>query len=67
MRIARRPIGKALRQAVKPGSAELDIGTGILSLLSCQCEARRFYPIEPGNVIEVALELAMVVEVRGWP
>jgi protein arginine N-methyltransferase 1 len=51
---------QALRQAVKPGAAVLDIGTGtgILALLACQCGARRVYAIEPGDVIEVARELA---------
>jgi type I protein arginine methyltransferase len=52
---------KALQQVVKPGSVVLDIGTGtgIMALLACQCGARRVYAIEPGDVIQVARELAV--------
>ena len=51
---------RALRQAVKPGSVVLDIGTGtgIFALLACQFGARRVYAIEPNDAIEVARETA---------
>ena len=50
----------ALRRAVTPGSVVVDIGTGtgILALLACKFGARRVYAIEPGDVIQVAQELA---------
>ena len=51
---------RALRQAVKPGSVVVDIGTGtgIFAVLACQFGARRVYAIEPADVIEVARETA---------
>ncbi len=51
---------RALRQAVKPGSVVLDIGTGtgIFALLACQLGASRVYAIEPDDAIEVARETA---------
>ena len=51
---------QALRLVVKPGSVVLDIGTGIgiMAMMACQFGARRVYAIEPGDVIEVARELA---------
>jgi type I protein arginine methyltransferase len=51
---------EALRQAVKPGSVLLDIGTGtgILALLACQFGARRVYAVEPSNAIQIAREIA---------
>lgn len=53
---------QALRQAVKPGSLVLDIGTGtgIMALLACQLGARRVYAIEPDDSINVAREIATV-------
>ncbi|MFQ5742654.1 MAG: 50S ribosomal protein L11 methyltransferase [Acidobacteriota bacterium] len=51
---------QALRQAIEPDSVVLDIGTGtgILAFLACQLGARRVYAIEPGDVIQVAREIA---------
>src|SRR2546426_1700324 len=51
---------QALRQAVRPGSVVLDIGTGvgIWALLACQFGARRVYAVEPDDVIQVAREIA---------
>ena len=51
---------KALRQAVKPGSVVVDVGTGtgIFALLACRFGARRVYAIEPGNVIGIARDIA---------
>jgi len=51
---------RALRQAVNPDSAVLDIGTGtgIFALLACQFGARRVYAIESNNLIQVAREIA---------
>jgi ribosomal protein L11 methyltransferase PrmA/PRMT5 arginine-N-methyltransferase len=51
---------QALRQAVKPGSVVLDIGTGtgIFALLACQLGASRVYAIEIDDIIQVAQEVA---------
>jgi protein arginine N-methyltransferase 1 len=51
----------ALRQAVKPGSVVVDIGSGpgLFALLACQMGARRVYAIEPANVIELARQAAI--------
>lgn len=51
---------KALRQAVKPDSVVLDIGTGtgIFAFLACQFGARKVYAIEPSDAIQVAKEIA---------
>ncbi len=51
---------QALRETVRPGAVIVDIGcgSGILSLLACQCGARRVYAIEAADVIEVARTLA---------
>ena len=51
---------QSLRQAVRPGTAVLDIGTGtgILALLACKFGARRVYAIEPSDIIQVARETA---------
>jgi type I protein arginine methyltransferase len=52
---------RALRQAVKPDSVVLDIGTGtgIFALLACQFGAHHVYAIEPSDAIHVAREIAM--------
>ena len=51
---------EALRHAVKPGSVVLDIGTGtgVLAIMACRLGARRVFAIEPGDVIELAREIA---------
>ncbi len=52
---------KALRQAIKPDSVVLDIGTGtgIFALLACQFGARRVYAIELDDAIQVARQIAV--------
>lgn len=52
---------KGLRQAVKPDSIVLDIGTGtgVFALLACQFGARKVYAIEPTDAIQVAQEIAV--------
>ena len=51
---------QALRQAVKPNSVVVDIGTGtgIWALLACKFGARKVYAIEPNDAIQVAREIA---------
>lgn len=51
---------RALREVVRPGSVVVDLGTGtgIFALLACRLGARRVYAIEPGDVIQVAREIA---------
>lgn len=51
---------EALRRAVRPGCAVLDIGTGtgIFALLACRLGARHVYAIEPDDAIHVAREIA---------
>lgn len=53
---------QAIRQAIKPGSVVLDIGTGtgFFALLACRFGARRVYAVEPSDVIDVAREMAAV-------
>lgn len=48
----------ALRQAVRPGSVVLDLGSGpgVFALLACKLGARRVYAIEPDDVIQLARE-----------
>jgi protein arginine N-methyltransferase 1 len=55
-----RAYASALRQAIKPHSTVLDIGTGagIFALLACQLGARRVIAVEPDDVIELARGLA---------
>jgi protein arginine N-methyltransferase 1 len=51
---------KALRAVVRPGAVVLDIGTGtgIMAMLACQLGAKRVYAIEPGEIIQLAREIA---------
>lgn len=53
---------QALRQAIKPDSVVLDIGTGtgVFALLACQFGATRVYAIEPNDAILMAQEIAKV-------
>jgi type I protein arginine methyltransferase len=50
----------ALRAVIRPGAMVMDIGTGpgIMAVLACQLGAKRVYAIEPGEVIQVAREIA---------
>ena len=58
--IRMRAYTQALRDAVKPGSVVLDIGTGtgIFAMLAAQFGARRVYAIEPSDAIQVARDIA---------
>jgi protein arginine N-methyltransferase 1 len=51
---------RALRNAVKPGSVVLDIGTGtgIFAVLAHQFGARRVIAVEPNDSIQIAREIA---------
>lgn len=50
----------ALRDAVKPDSVVLDIGTGtgLFALLACRFGARRVYAVEPSDAIALARNIA---------
>jgi type I protein arginine methyltransferase len=52
---------QALREAIKPGSIVLDIGTGtgFFALLACRFGARRVFAIECSDVIDVARRMAV--------
>lgn len=56
-----RAYAAALRQVVRAHSIVLDIGTGAgaFALLACELGARRVVALEPGDVIELARELAI--------
>jgi protein arginine N-methyltransferase 1 len=51
---------QALREAVRPDSVVVDIGTGtgIFAILAARYGARKVYAIEPSDAIEVAREIA---------
>jgi protein arginine N-methyltransferase 1 len=51
---------KALRQAIRPGSIVLDIGSGlgIFAVLACRFGAARVYALEPDDVIHTARAVA---------
>lgn len=51
---------EALQAVVRPGSVVMDIGTGpgIMAVLACQLGAKRVYAIEPGEIIQLAREIA---------
>jgi protein arginine N-methyltransferase 1 len=51
---------QALRQAVKPGSVVLDLGTctGIWALLACRFGARKVYAVDKNDAIQLAREIA---------
>jgi len=51
---------RALRQAIRPGSVVVDIGTGVgfFAVLACKLGARRVYAIEPDGSIELARAIA---------
>lgn len=57
------PFVEALRDAIKPGSIVLDIGTGtgIFAFLACQFGAERVYAIEPDPAIELAKLMAKTI------
>ena len=59
-RVRMEAYAEALRQAVKPGSVVLDLGSGagIFALLACRLGARHVYAIEPSDIIEVGREIA---------
>lgn len=54
------PFVEALKQAIRPDSVVLDIGTGtgIFALVACQLGAARVYAIEAGDAIDVARSCA---------
>ncbi|HEU4711406.1 MAG TPA: class I SAM-dependent methyltransferase [Pyrinomonadaceae bacterium] len=51
---------RAMRQAIKPGSVVIDLGSGpgVFALLAVEMGARRVFAIEPDNVIQVGREAA---------
>jgi protein arginine N-methyltransferase 1 len=51
---------QALRKTIREGSVVLEIGTGpgVFAVLACQLGASRVYAIEPGEIIQVAREVA---------
>jgi len=56
---------KALRAVIRPGAVVMDIGTGpgIMAVLACQLGAKRVYAIEPGEIIQLAREIAAANQV----
>jgi Ribosomal protein L11 methyltransferase (PrmA)/Arginine methyltransferase oligomerization subdomain len=59
-RIRQNAYAQALRQAIRPGSVVVDLGTGtgIFAVLACQLGASRVFAIESDAVIQVAREIA---------
>ncbi len=57
-----RAYANAIKAAVRPGDAVLEIGCGpgVFALLACRAGARRVYAIESDNVVQVARQLAAV-------
>jgi type I protein arginine methyltransferase len=51
---------EALRAVIRPGAVVMDIGTGpgIMAIQACQLGAKRVYAIEPGEIIQIAREIA---------
>src|SRR5690242_21820167 len=51
---------QALRKTVRQGAIVVEIGTGpgIFAVFACQLGASRVYAIEPGEIIQVAREIA---------
>jgi protein arginine N-methyltransferase 1 len=58
--VRRRAYALAMEATVRPGTVVADIGTGTgyFAVLACRLGARRVYAIEPGEVIEVARQVA---------
>jgi protein arginine N-methyltransferase 1 len=52
---------RALRQVVRPDSVVLDLGagTGIMSLIACQCGARLVYAVDTSEALTLAREAAI--------
>jgi type I protein arginine methyltransferase len=50
----------ALRQAIRPGSVVIDLGSGpgFFALVACRLGARRVFAIEPDNIIQVGRDAA---------
>lgn len=50
----------ALRQAIRPGSVVIDLGSGpgFFALIACQLGARRVFAIEPDDIIQVGRDAA---------
>src|SRR2546425_95038 len=51
----------AIRRVVRPGAVVADIGsgTGVFAVAACLAGARRVYAIEPGDIMQVAREIAV--------
>jgi len=51
---------RAIRQIIKPGDTVMDIGsgTGVFALSAAKYGAERIFAVEPGDVIQLAREIA---------